>query len=317
MLAVLAVAGSTESAAATPPPCPLVVSDTELQTDCAAPMVIAADGVEVDLNGHHVTCAGDRSRNGIALTDRKNVRIRNGHVDGNCGVGIDVVGGAGNRFHGLHVDGDGVGMLFHRSDGNSVRNSTFAHNGLYGLGLIASNGNRVSEVSVVDNGAEIFCCGLVLDFGASDNIVRDSRIIGNRRHGIYMDFPTVARNRIEDNTVTKTVGGLGLGVHGPDNVIKGNLFARNGTSGLRVDGTRNMIEDNTSVQNVLDGISAGSFAQSNVFKGNQAFGNGNFDLADYPPGPCTLNTWLDNEGAKLFDGCEAGRASHGEARSHQ
>lgn len=58
--------------------------------------------------------------------------------------------------------------------------------------------------------------------------------------------------------------------------------------------------------NALGGIQVGEGGTGNLLHANRARQNGVYDLADFPPGPCALNTWKANRGTHLLDGCETG-----------
>ena len=309
------------------PPCGVVTSDTTLQNDCAAPLIVAADNISVNLNRHRII--GTRTQAGVEIFNRQNVRVKNGFILG-CDAGLDVRGGGRHRFELLASVYNTFGARLITSTDNEIRHSNLSRN-FYGGAYLTQNSNRNRIHNVINFGSTFD--GVVFDFGSSDNAVTNSDISYNGRFGIYFFQGTSSsgsnRNRIESNSVNYNVasgmipasdnivrnnevnanGNYGILVVQNGNQIKSNRMDDNSYTGIAVLGNNNTIELNRANRNGSGGITAGitpeaSTANGNIFRSNRAFNNGGFDLADYPPGPCTLNTWLGNRGATLYDGCE-------------
>src|SRR5688572_12390980 len=51
-------------------------------TGCSTGLIVAADGITIDLNGYAIEGVGADSATGIEAADRVNVTIKNGHVRG-------------------------------------------------------------------------------------------------------------------------------------------------------------------------------------------------------------------------------------------
>ena len=169
-------AGQPPAARATVmPPCGTVDVDTTLTEDCHGPLVVAANGVQLDLNGKTVTCHGDASRIGIKVIGRTGVHVSDGRVTG-CGTGILLNGGGGHHLNNLLVDhhtvdvddlflpcnlcavsGTGDGIRLVDSNNNHINGSTVEHNQGIGVHLIASDGNRFNTMVINEN-----CAGVAI-----------------------------------------------------------------------------------------------------------------------------------------------------------
>lgn len=325
--------------AQTPPQCPVVVENTHLETDCVGPMVVAADDVNINLGGHQIICSNPNA-DGIVMVNRTRVHIENGHVH-SCRNAVHVVGGGNHALANLHLDGNNTGVRLLRTVGNVVREieainnqlgvlvqtsndnllrninaSNNANSGVYltraSVSEASPAGNRLQRLVVNNNAIH----GMVLDFQSDNNVITASRAEGNGRIGMYL---WGANNRVEGNRFTGSLGTFPSPANGNGalvvftgsvaNSILGNVFSGNRQDGLEVWGNSNVIRGNVADDNGGDGITAGAVPEGplgigNTYQANSAFGNGGFDLADYPPGACTLNVWTSNRGKTLYNGCE-------------
>ena len=325
-----------------PPPeqCPVVVASTTLLTDCVGPLMVLSDHVIVNLGDHEILCTG--ARDGVVLLNRFKVQVLNGVIRG-CRNGIRVDGGGEHDFSDLEILGGTNGINVRLSSGNRLRGIDIRATTLMGVVLATSSGNHLTNLSVSEAGSGVYLSraavglagsvdnrlerlqivnsrldGLVLDFDSNDNTLHFSRVSGSGRAALYL---WGSRNLIVGNTFRATRGsqpalpgnGTGLLAIGPsnDNVIRLNDASNNARYGIQVLGQRNQIEANRASNNGEAGITAGAAPEAsagvgNRFRANFTLRNGQHDLADYPPGPCTLNVWTLNQGVKLYDGCEKG-----------
>ena len=98
-----------------------------LTTNLAEAIVIDGDNFTLDGAGH--TVSGQGSGNGVSLSYRSAVILRNLHVDG-FGSGIYLQTSSGNIFENNTVSGSDVGFFMRgESGGNTVRENNFAGNG--------------------------------------------------------------------------------------------------------------------------------------------------------------------------------------------
>jgi hypothetical protein len=258
-----------------PPACGTVVADIRLDADCLAPLAVAADDVAVNLAGHTVMCA-TAGTTGIEVVDRRNVRVHHGQVR-DCSVSILLQGGGGHTLSRLEItSGPGGGVMVEDSDDNVLRHLRVV--GTRGFGVrVSGRGNQIqaSELaSIVAQGGT----AILLVESATDT--------------------RVVLNHVHDNAVGIQVGGSGALVEANEAI--GNQI------GINVDGAGNTVRANEADDNHLAGLTVGAGATGNRVRANRAHGNALYDLADFAPGPCSLNSWRANQGEKLLDGCETG-----------
>jgi len=282
-------------------------------------IVIGADGVTVNLNGHTVSGIAAKGNGGVGarLRGRTGVTLKNGTITGfDAGVTID--GGSGNTVQGLNLHnnisapdgssnfGDGVAIgVDVASTNNTVQQNTIVHNGPFeGVGVFraASTGNRVLQNLIKNQTVPTTLFDgtfVVQDFGIN---------LGHSIEG--SNSTTISQNLITDN------GGMGIlacSFAGDPCVTKHNTITQNDLenngfidaqldradqlpgSGIRmvdivdngVDGpstriaTRNIVYGNRIVNNAAGGILVSS--QRNNLLDNFAFGN-LLDLIDISGG---------------------------------
>ena len=225
-----------------------IAADTVLTADvtgCGSTgLVVAADGITLDLNGH--TVAGKQAGFGIVVSGRRRVTIQNGTVS-SFRVGVSAADSSDVTVRHLAVvDGhDGVNF-FHVSRG------TIAGSSFTGNDASAIFPETVSEIRVVDNTV----WGNAAGFSAVD-------IAGG----------TVARNEVWDQTYYGLffIDATGL-------TFADNRFERNGTVGMQISGESagNLLARNRAWRNGANGIEVE--APGNTLTRNTAFFNGGFGI---------------------------------------
>ncbi len=113
-------------------------------TECAEGVVLEADGITLDCNGHSISGTG-RSE-GIAVSGRSNIQVVNCEVSGFT-AGIMVTGGAGNRVENNKVhDNENFGIyLSGTGEGNLLNNR------VYGNGQVGIKFTQVENFDVTTN----------------------------------------------------------------------------------------------------------------------------------------------------------------------
>ena len=84
--------------------CGTITKSIRLQSDCRGPLVVGANNVTVDLNGHTVFAGpeSDVARGSIEVFNKRKVTVKNGIVRGSA-IGLYVAGGQYNKFSNLVV----------------------------------------------------------------------------------------------------------------------------------------------------------------------------------------------------------------------
>lgn len=302
-------------------------------------IVIGADGIALDLNGHRVFGtpeAGDGA--GVFVAGRRDVQVRNGTVS-NFDGGVVIQGGGQNTVMRVVAEDNtgaseghppapgtlyGDGIVIQASSGNSIIDNVARRNGPFsGIGLF--------ERSDSDHP---FPSGPAEDNLVAGNLVEDN--VECRRNattgrvfcdndGIRLEPEVGPGNVITRNVVQRNgLDGISLFGFTTGNTVSNNQVVANGYrgavpgDGIRVFGFANQIANNTSLDNARDGISVGrrSIAtpgslrppngRDNRIVANETGRNGFRDLYDsnIDP-PCDNNTWRRNTHQTASPPCAA------------
>jgi parallel beta-helix repeat protein len=206
-----------------------ITTDTTLYADlvdCPSNgLVIGADDITLDLNGH--TIDGDG-----ALVDPCE--------DETCDVGVDngaghskvtVVGGTVKEF--------GFGVLVGGADDNRLGRLTVTDNILSGTLVFDSTHLRITRSTISRNGLDSDFSGIAA-FAMRDGVIAHSRIAHNGDIGLYaegIDGNRITGNRFSGNPEA------GLLFDGSGNVLSGNHVIRNG-DGIALAGDDNVVRGN-------------------------------------------------------------------------
>jgi len=290
-------------------------------------IVVGADNITLDLNGHRVlgTPGTLNDGAGIYVFRRTGVTVKNGTVrDFDCGVAIE--GGSGNTVTGIRAQdnigsvgatrcGEGVAIL--SSQNNRVIGNQIVHNGPFGgVGVytrVDSEHNRTTSGVSRDN---LIDSNQVVD----NNLPRGSTI--NDSDGIRIETMSVF-NIASNNTVSGSgLDGIAIFSFAPDNTVRFNSVQNNGFlnpaarrgDGIRVFGgsDRTTVQGNRISGNAANGIIfhgvfntrppvMNSTATNNFAVGNNVLppigpgplGGPTFDLNDGNP-TCDNNVWRGN-----------------------
>jgi len=230
-----------------------VMGDLTLDHDlvCSADgLVVGADGIRIDLNGHVI--AGSGAGVGVLVSGRSDVTVSNGVIR-DFPVAVRIIASTGiiirhNEFvenaEGIDVQAGGVGntikdnvfrahtiraiMLRGSSSDNDVKNNTFT-------------GNRIG----------------VLMFGATDSELKDNLISGSSLAGIRFNV-IAAGNTIKGNILTSNLAAVDFVItptgSSIGNEFKGNTLSAN-SCGFKGPTAGNTFKDDTFEDNAADACS--------------------------------------------------------------
>jgi parallel beta-helix repeat protein len=239
-----------------------LTEDTTLESDlvgCPADgLLIGADGITLDLNGHSISGPGttDIRFDGVDNSaGHDGVTIKNGVIQ-NFADGVFLDGGASDgRMHGLAITGTLAGIEVLNSSENMIAGNTLSENINFGIIVIESSGNRIVRNTIAGNGvasARVEAAGILLAQGSSDTVIKENRLSGNH-DGVQILGSNA--NRIVDDSIR---GNLGFGVivgESSGNEIVRNAIARNGADGILLRSSdRGRIAGNTLTANDNAGI---------------------------------------------------------------
>jgi parallel beta-helix repeat protein len=281
--AILLAAGvlmfGAPSASAAPLACGTVVTtsivlDADI-IDCGTEgLVVGADGITIDLNGHIIDgTVGDDSA-GVRNPGFDDVTIRNGTIQefergisleaaarqnvvgevtaAHNGSGFAIDASSGNLLAGNQTLLNGTGIfLLRNASRNTIRNNSIDDT-FTGM-LIGGSANRVERNRVYANGV-----GIEVDGPGGGNRVADNLISG----GCFGQLRVLDSNRnvLETNEITHGCGTAIQLVRADSNRIERNLAGSIGSDGnqagieLLEGSDDNIVRRNTTAQNATDGI---------------------------------------------------------------
>jgi parallel beta-helix repeat protein len=226
-----------------------ITADTTLDSDLLdCPnngLVIGADGVTVDLNGHRIDgdgtefagCAKEEICDvGVVNDGHDGITIKDGTVTG-FGPGVFLFRAKHGRLRDLSaLENAFNGIVLVRSSRNRIRRSTASRNGRQndfpGIALIASHHNRITRNTMSRNGD----LGLFME--ASDgNRIAHNKTRRHREGGMIIEGD---RNKIVRNRSVRDGGGVLITIVSRGGKARGNLIRRNEvrdarSSGISVD----------------------------------------------------------------------------------
>lgn len=252
-------------------------------------ITIAADGVDLDLNGHALV--GDGTGCGVDASDVAGVRVRDGIIrrvtDGVCLV--RAVGVTLDRLVVRFPEGRGISGF--DSDAVRITNCSVLHAGAASI-LISNGGSYILESNDVlgagSTGIEAFYTPGVTIRGSrittsaanlapgvrvwgSDGAILDGNlIVGDFASGVLVvDSPgaRVTRNVVED----PRSNGLWTDLGSPDGVVAGNTVTGAGGHGVVIEADRTLVAANLSTLSTSVGL--GLWGSHNVVRRNVSRGN--------------------------------------------
>ena len=294
--------------------CGMVITQSTTLTADIGPcgkggIVIAADGVRVDMNGHSIigkSTAGDGV--GVLFDGVEGAWVLNGTVRG-FDAGVAIVGGTSNTVWNMTIRDNignlkssrpayGDGVVIRSSSQNWVTRSAITNNGPFGGVSVFADAGASSDSNVIERNRIV------------DNDV--ARATANEDSGIRIDGPNATGAIIMDNTIIANgLDGITFtDAQGADptftaymtrNVVTGNGFHgmanRKGDGIAVLAGTGVLLVDNEVTGNAANGIRIGAVSSrifGNTSTGNTLYpGTTGFDLVDENTA-CDANQWDAN-----------------------
>jgi parallel beta-helix repeat protein len=279
-------------------PCGTITRNTTLKSDCAAPLIVGADNIKIDLNGFGVRSNDASIDEYIVLENRHGVTITNGKLEGelpnytdSCYHCIQITGGYSNRVTNmvLQVGEEGIGVRVVNSKRNLIRNVKIVGSSANkGVSIIDSDKNIIDHLTNeggLDTGAYI---------AGSHNLFKRSVI----RTVQLVDTPvsvTVARGRgnIIDNNViscSSSIPGILILGASSDTTVRSNTINAC-TTAIDTQAPRTIIKGNRVTNSSEVGIQVASL--ENTIRSNTVENSGTVDMLDFNPN-CGTNDWKNN-----------------------
>jgi len=290
MLVVLLAFGGAQAASPQPQCGDVITTDTTLHKDLVnCPnngIVIGADGITLDLNGHTIDGDGTPAAGcdpvtefcdtGVVNFGHEGVTVMHGSMRQlEAGVNFGKVrhnrllgiSASGNRFIGIQLFNSSRGLIRNSSGNDSFR----PHDGT-GLGLFDSDRVRIIHNSFRHNAGD----HAILMLDSNHNLIKGNRLSRNDGEGILMGGGE--RNRITRNRLARNRAGIDVGP-GSHNVITRNHVSRVGRVGIVIaKGHNNLVSHNVVVAPRKAGIRLGIRhpfigGADNVVRGNLVKGS--------------------------------------------
>jgi parallel beta-helix repeat protein len=227
-----------------------ITSDLKLDHDLACSgdgLVLGADGIRVDLNGH--TLAGSGAGLGVLVAARSDVTIANGVIR-NFGVAVRMNTSIGVIVRQVQFIQNGEGIDAQAgSVGNTVKDSLFQNHTIRAIMLRGGSAdNDIKNNTFIANRIG------VLVFGATDSELKDNLVSESSLAGIRFNVAATG-NTIKGNILSSNLAAIDFVVtptgSAVGNELKGNTLSGNGC-GLQGPTTGNAFKDNTFAGNVAD-----------------------------------------------------------------
>ncbi|MCX5381418.1 right-handed parallel beta-helix repeat-containing protein [Streptomyces sp. NBC_00091] len=246
-----------------------ITTDTKLTNDLTncphSGIIIGADDITLDLNGHTIDGAGDGAgvenlghdrisikggsvrefADGILIAEATDNRLRDLRVSDSGHVGINVLDSVDVRIETSSVVASrAAGISFERGSRAQVTKTKSSANGQSGIALVDSSRVRIAQSELFGNAA-----GAGVERSPHTRIERSS-VFDNREDGVLLREGS-DHSVVSQNSVTGNAFGIGLDI---------------GTAHIRV--TKNTLRNNTVVGVYL------AASDDNVITQNSVIGNG-------------------------------------------
>lgn len=221
-----------------------ITKNTVLTADHYGNIIITADGITLNGNGH--TVSGDGTGYGVLLDHRTGVTIKN-----------------------LKVKNFDRGIYLYFSNDTIVTGNTFSNNEWYGIDL-----DRSSENTITRNTASNNQVGIALFPASNNNIVTSNTASSNR--GVGIGLVSSGSNIFTGNTVSDNSEGRGIQlVHSSYNTLTGNTISNNKVGIEIIQSSFNKIYRNNLIDNPTQAWVGGYTARGNIFNLSTSIG-GNY-----------------------------------------
>jgi len=251
-------------------------------------LIIGADDITLDCNGHLIDGFYKSNDNGIFIDNRTNVTIKNCHITDND-YGIRVFYGSSNTIIGntVYKNNDGIG-LYSSLDNDMIGNTVYDQDNMYGILSIFSSNNSLTDNILYNNKDH----GIVLEY-SDGNILSGNTANSNKYNGLRLlsssdndlisntfnnnsegiDMTTSSDNLLDGNIIKNNIGGIRIFSMSNNNIISNNVVAFQDMYGITFDTcdnnmvTKNMINNNSYGVYVMDSFNTfwnNSFTLNNV-----------------------------------------------------
>ncbi len=168
--------------------------------DCTTDgLIVGADGITVDLNGHTINGPGPKSSKiGIMLATSSGVTIMGPGVVSGFQAGILDTGGQDNKINGVNFVDNQIAIFMTGAKGTSIDQNMLTDNDI-GMASHSSSGTTFTK-NLLDKNT---LAGVTLVNSAENTI--DTNIIEHSNNGVFVDGQSTS-NKITTNTILQNTG---------------------------------------------------------------------------------------------------------------
>jgi parallel beta-helix repeat protein len=253
------------------------VTLTKSLKGCATGLIVGADNVTIDLNGHAIRGLGTAGGTGIEAVDRTGVTVKNGKIT-DFAEGVRFFNTSNSTIEQLVVrrtlTGIRVSRIDNGTDSNRILENTVRESG-DGIAVFGAASSRIAGNTLNGlTGNGILC----RDTFSSEVEIEGNRALGNDGAGIALQFcaASVIGNVASDNVGTGIVRTRSNG-----STLR-NVANRN-TFGIVTDDSHGLIQENVTNANFRNGLSIvdqdPSHGPLHTVTGNTANRNGALGIA--------------------------------------
>jgi len=258
-------------------------------------IVIERDNIVVDGANYSLQAVGDSTSDGIDLTGRNNVTIRNIKIQG-FGNGLHLEQSSDNTLSGNTITSNRKdGVVLRYSSDNTLSGNTVANNQFDGIYLSYSSSNTLSGNSITSNQFD----GLHLEL-SSKNTLSENRILNNHDDGAHLrnssdntligntiannnnsgvNLYSVSRTVLSQNDLTGAKDGVVLR-YSSDNTLIGNTIANNNNSGIYLYSVSHSVFSQNDLTSNKDAIIL-EYASDSILSDNTVANNDNSGIYLY------------------------------------
>ncbi len=241
-------------------------------------IVVGADNITIDLNGHQVFGEGGmvvvHQASGVFSDNHTGVVVTNGTIH-HMYHGVRIRRGSHNLVTNVTArdNAGGNGIVFETSTDNVASfNTIFRNSGFAGMATFNTNslpGQSAARNTFTDNIVYLNNShGITIENGTG-HVVRRNQIVRNARDGIGL-FNGVSSILVDANQLSQNgANGINVRAGANGNTVRSNQVSRNGGRGIQVSGESNQIVANIASGNLLDLLDSHANCDANVWSGNR------------------------------------------------
>jgi hypothetical protein len=195
-------------------------------------LIVGADGITIDLNGHSLTGPGPESNKiGMMLGTSSGVTIQGQGTIADFQAGVLNTGGASNTITQVNFEGNQIAVFNTGASDTQIELSMMTGNDI-GMASHSSQGTDFNHNMLINNKL----AGVTLVNSATNKI--DTNIIEGSNNGVFVDAQSTG-NKITSNTLDKNTG-----------------VDLNNANGLPININKNTFTTNSCTTSVPDGLCA-------------------------------------------------------------